>query len=134
MRSTHNKERAMPATSPAATHELWRDGINRGDLEALITLYEEQAAFVPSPGSVVHGKDAVREVLTGFLALRGTAKVETRRIVEGPDLALVVSDWTLDGTGLDGTPASLSGTTADVVRKQPDGRWLIALDNPFGVI
>ncbi len=27
----------------------------------------------------------------------------------------------------------MSGESTDVLRRQPDGRWLIALDNPWGV-
>jgi ketosteroid isomerase-like protein len=34
--------------------------------------------------------------------------------------------WTLEGD------APMEGVTAEVVRKQPDGTWKYAVDNPFG--
>lgn len=40
--------------------------------------------------------------------------------------------WRLQGTAQDGTAFDLSGRTADVLRRQPDGGWLMAIDNPYG--
>jgi ketosteroid isomerase-like protein len=36
-------------------------------------------------------------------------------------------------TGQDGKPASMNGQSVEVVRRQPDGRWLFAVDFPFGI-
>jgi len=36
------------------------------------------------------------------------------------------------GTGPDGRPITVQGTSADVLRKQADGRWLLVIDHPFG--
>ena len=36
------------------------------------------------------------------------------------------------GTGADGSEVNLTGQTSDVVRRQPDGTWLLVIDNPFG--
>lgn len=38
------------------------------------------------------------------------------------DLALVHTRWSLEATAPDGA----------ALRRQPDGRWLIAIDNPWG--
>jgi ketosteroid isomerase-like protein len=32
-----------------------------------------------------------------------------------------------------GSPLELAGRFTDVVRRQPDGRWLFVIDNPYGV-
>jgi hypothetical protein len=32
----------------------------------------------------------------------------------------------------DGNPIDLAGQTTDVVRRQPDCSWLVAVDNPWG--
>jgi hypothetical protein len=39
------------------------DGINSGNLDALMTLYEPEAAFAPQPGSLAHDLAGVRESL-----------------------------------------------------------------------
>ena len=65
-----------------------------------------------------------------LLALR---PVLTSHVERGPgrdDIALVVNDWSMVGTAPDGTEVTQSGRSADVVRRQPDGRWLVVVDKP----
>ena len=57
------------------------------------------------------------------------ASTSTFRIEAG-DLGLVIADWELNGTGPDGSPVELRGSTADVARRGPDG-WKVVIDNPF---
>jgi len=47
-------------------------GINAGDLESLVPLYESDAAFAAAPGSLAHGVPGVRDALTGFISMDGT--------------------------------------------------------------
>ena len=122
----------MIANSPDSLHQLWADGVNRGDLEGLTGLYEAQAAFVVSPGQIVTGHDAVREACAGLLALRPQAQIEPLVVVRTGDLAVLVSRWSLTGTDDDGAPVAIGGQTADVVRRQADGCWRFAIDNPWG--
>jgi ketosteroid isomerase-like protein len=44
-----------------------------------------------------------------------------RIVLQANDLALVISEWSFNGTGLDGNPANLASTAADVLRRQSDG-------------
>ena len=122
----------MPATSPEALHELWVDGVNRGDLDGLVALYEPEAAFVVRPGETVAGLAAVREATAGLLALRPRATLEPLIVVRTGDLALLISRWRLAGTGPDGAPVDIGGQTSDVARRQGDGTWRFAIDNPWG--
>ena len=122
----------MPATSPEALHELWVDGVNRGDLDGLATLYEPEAAFVVRPGETVAGLAAVREATAGLLALQPRASLEPLFVVRTEDLALVISRWRLVGTGPDGAAVEIGGQTSDVARRQADGSWRFAIDNPWG--
>jgi ketosteroid isomerase-like protein len=46
---------------------------------------------------------------------------------------LALTRWTLDGVGPDGAAIQMRGESSDVLRRQADGRWLVALDNPWGV-
>jgi uncharacterized protein (TIGR02246 family) len=110
-------------------HQQFEQAFNAGDIDALMALYEPDCALVGAPGSVASGPDQVREGLMGLLALNGTAKLTTRDVVQVGDLALLSCSWTLDGTGPDGQPVSIGGKTAEVARRQPDGRWLYVIDN-----
>ena len=123
----------MPAREPGDAHRRWADRFNAGDLEGLMALYESEASLAPQPGRVVTGTAAIREGLGGFLGLKGAFEwLETKPAIRSGDLALLHSSWTLTGTAPDGSPLSHGGTTADVVRRQADGSWLFAIDNPWG--
>ena len=122
----------MPATTPEKLHHLWADGVNRGDLDALDTLYEPEAAFVSAPGTVVTGPSAIREANAALLALHPRATLEHLTTVRSGDLALLISRWSLDGTGPDGGPIHVASQTSDVARRQADGTWRFAIDNPWG--
>src|ERR671916_138984 len=83
-------------------------GINSGDLEGLMPLYESEAAFATQPGSLTHGAPGVRDALTGFISMKGKLDLEVTRVLEVGDLALVVGVWSFDGTGPDGEPVRLA--------------------------
>ena len=108
------------------------DGINTGNLDALMTLYEPEAGFAAQPGSLSHGLSGVREGLAGFIAMKGKLDLKVKRILEASDLALVITDWSFTGSGPGGDPVNLASKSADVLRRQADGSWLFVIDNPWG--
>jgi len=108
------------------------DGINTGNLEALMTLYEPDAAFASQPGTLAHGPAGVRGSLTAFLAMKGRLDLNVTRVLEAGGLAFVAGVWTFTGTGPDGTPMTLTGRNGDVLRRQADGSWRFVIDNPWG--
>ena len=108
------------------------DGINTGNLDALMSLYEPDAAFAQQPGSLAHGTTGVRESLISFIAMKGTLDLNVIRVLEAGGLAFVAGTWTFSGTGPDGEPVTLSGRNGDVLRRQDDGSWRFVIDNPWG--
>jgi len=108
------------------------DGINTGNLDALMALYEPGAAFATQPGQLSHGLSGIREALGGFIAMRGTLDLRVTHVLEASDLALVTTVWSFTGTGPDGAPVALSAQSADVLRRQADGSWRFVIDNPWG--
>ena len=107
-------------------------GINTGDLDSLMPLYETEAAFATQPGSLAPGAPGVREALSGFISMKGKLDLDVTRVLEVDDLALVIGDWSFNGTGPDGEPVQLAAQNADVLRRQPDGTWRFVIDNPWG--
>jgi uncharacterized protein (TIGR02246 family) len=122
----------MTAATADAVHPLWAERLNAGDLDGLLALYEDDAAFVAGPQTVVNGRAAISEALQGFIALKPSVTLNTLLVVNGSGLALVIAKWELQGTGPDGSPVTLSGQTSDTLRRQADGTWKFAIDNPFG--
>jgi len=122
----------MPRQSPLDTVNKLIEAINRRDLKAALALYEPRATLVAEPGKLANGTEAIRTALEGFIALSPTLRGESHRIVEGGNLALFCSKWSLKGTALDGKLVEIGGLSADVLRRQADGSWLIVIDNPWG--
>jgi uncharacterized protein (TIGR02246 family) len=108
------------------------DGINSGNLDSLMPLYESQAAFAAQPGSLKHGLAGIRESLAGFIAMKGTLDLKVTRVLEAGGLALVTTAWSFAGAGPDGNPVKLAAKSADVLRRQADGSWRLVIDNPWG--
>ena len=123
----------MPALKPEDCDRLFEYYLNAGDLNHLVMLYEEGCSLVRRDGGVGKGHAAVREVFEPMLATRPRIKLEVVKVIPtGKDLALVYSDWTLSATGPDGAPIERSGKATEVVRRQPDGSWRVAIDDPLG--
>ena len=122
----------MSTATPEQVLESIVDGINTGNLDALMPLYESGAAFATQPGSLAHGLSGIREALAGFISMKGTLDLEVTRVLEVDDLALVIGVWSFSGTGPDGEPVKLGASSADVLRRQTDGTWRFVIDNPWG--
>lgn len=118
---------------PEEIHLRFVTAFNSGDIDAIMALYEPQATLVPQPGQVVQGRDAIRQALLQFLALKGTLQVKHIFTVHGPGgIALVRGQWKLTGTGPEGQPIEMAGQSMEVLHQQPNGEWLYAVDHPFG--
>ena len=108
------------------------EAINKGNLNAAVALYESDAVLVTQPGTVARGKDQIREALKGFISLEPVLTSESRELVETETIVLYCSKWRLRGTSPDGKSVEMTGISSDVLRRQPGGKWLIAIDNPWG--
>jgi ketosteroid isomerase-like protein len=132
MSTTPTAQAELNTATPERVLESIVSGINSGNLDSLMPLYESEAAFATEPGSLAHGAPGVRDALTGFISMNGKLDLEVTRVLEVDDLALVIGDWTFAGTGPDGQPVQLAARNADVLRRQPDGTWRFVIDNPWG--
>ena len=122
----------MPAHTPEELPPLFAQAFSAHDLEAALALYEPEATLVPQPGQVVTGTEAIREALSGFLALKPKFESEFKKAFQVGDIALLFSDWTLSATDPDGNAIEMAGRTSDVARRQSDGSWLFVIDDPYG--
>jgi uncharacterized protein (TIGR02246 family) len=122
----------MSQTRPEATIERFSELLAEGDLEALLELYEPDAAFAPQPGETVNGHDEIRAALETFLAVKPRMEGKVEKVLEAGDTALVANRWRLSGTAPDGSPVDMAATSADVLRRRPDGSWGIVIDDPWG--
>jgi uncharacterized protein (TIGR02246 family) len=126
------KEAPMTAKRPEEVIELFAVSLNRGDVDAAITLYESEAVFAPQPGEEVTGLEAIRDSLQQLAALKPRLRGEITNVLTAGEVALVQNRWQLEGTQPDGSPVEMRGHSADVLRRAPDGGWRILIDDPWG--
>jgi ketosteroid isomerase-like protein len=119
------------STRPEELHPALTTAYNAGDLESTLALYDPKAVFVIKPGRVTDGPAELRTALRRLIELRGHLTIHPHAFVRSDDVILVLGKYTLSGRRRDGTPLELESRFADVLRRQPDGRWLLAVDNGF---
>lgn len=124
----------MQAHKPEECDLLLLKALEQGDLDAAVALYEPTANFVVSPDQVVSGHAAIREVMQGFIAAKATFNIDAVTAVPSADGSVAVTRVKGSSTspGPDGKPVTRSMHSVEVVRKQPDGTWLFAIDDPSG--
>ena len=116
-------------TMPDAMNETFARAFNSRSIDNLLALYEPEAILkTDASDCVAAGRAEIRDALTQLLAAPGTMRsVNAFCLVHG-DIALLRADWNLsDGGGL-----IASGSSAEIVRRQPDGRWLYLIDHAVG--
>jgi uncharacterized protein (TIGR02246 family) len=120
-------------TPEEVLHSVVED-MNAGNLESLMMLYEPEACFASQPGQIVKGQQSIRQNLQRFIDMKGKLESKVKRVLRARDLALVISEWSFNGTGTDGNPVNLTGTATDVLQQQSDDTWRIVIDNPWGTV
>ena len=125
----------MEARTPEQLHPLWIEAHNASDLDGMMALCESDVSFVTWSGRIVAGSTAVRDVYRAILETK--PRMELGSPIEvlpcGKDLCLLLFRWASTASLPDGTFKTFGGVATDIVRQQPDGRWLLVLDNSYGV-
>ncbi len=124
----------MQPVRPEAIHELFEEYVNDGDLECVADLYEPDAVLVERDGKMVSGATAIKKYLGGLFSMKPRIRIHPTGMIDAEDIAVLVSEWEMTCTGPDGSSISDSGRTYDIARRQEDGTWRIAVDNPWGAV
>ena len=84
------------------------EGINTGDLDSLMMLYEDDACFASQPGQLTKSPESVRQSLRSFIDSKGKLDLKVKRVLQVSDSALVITEWSFSGTGPDGNPVNMA--------------------------
>jgi uncharacterized protein (TIGR02246 family) len=103
-----------------------------GDIDGILQTYEPGAVVVGQPGAPVSGTPALRAMFAGFIAAQARFTFLGHEVIQAQDIALHITPWRMTGVAPDGKALTANGLSVAVLRRQPDGRWLMVIDNPFG--
>jgi uncharacterized protein (TIGR02246 family) len=130
--STDQGNQAVEHSRIQSTIDTNNAAVAAGDMDAILATYEPNAVLVGQPGMPAMGTAALREAFKQFLALAPKLTIASQEVIQADDIALHSYTWKMSGKAPDGSPVEQSGFSVVVLRKQPDGRWLMVIDNPFG--
>lgn len=105
----------------------WMRASQAGDLQTVLSLMAEDALFMV-PGREPFGKEAFAAMsqAMGDVRLERTAEIRELRVLG--DWAYLTNAITVTATPPGGAPMRRAGYTLTILRKEPDGRWLLARD------
>ena len=120
------------ATEPEGVVASLVERFNSGKVSAMMTLYEPEAVFVVKDGRTVTGHAEIASQLERDLKYGLPLEARARHVFVAGDIAQIVLDWSIDGTGPDGEHVHFEGSASDVVRRGADGFWRYVIDNNLG--
>jgi uncharacterized protein (TIGR02246 family) len=121
----------MAARTPEDVDRLFGERLNAGDVDGVAALYEPHGILVMEEGSPRVGHAAIREAIATFVSMKPHIRMNVKKVVSGGgDIAVLYNDWELTLTGPDGKTIEDAGRACEVVRRQADGTWLFAIDDP----
>jgi uncharacterized protein (TIGR02246 family) len=121
----------MPITHPNELHQAFADATNAKDLEAGLSLYADDGLAINLDGSQALGTEALEVMLLGLFGAMDSMEGTTRKVYVNGDIALTSANWTGVVKLPDGTVQEQSGTTVEVLVRQPDGTWKMVIDDPL---
>jgi ketosteroid isomerase-like protein len=119
-------------TEPQGMVESLLERFNSGKVSAMMTLYEPEAVLIAKDGRSVTGHTEIAAELERDVSLGLPLKAKARHVFVASNIAQIVLDWSIDGTGPDGEHVHLGGSACDVVRRGADGLWRYLIDNNQG--
>jgi hypothetical protein len=79
----------MMMTTPEEVLNSVTEGINAGDLDSLMTLYEADACFATQPGKLAKSLETIRQSLRGFTDIKdGKFDLKVKRYFKQATLLL----------------------------------------------
>ena len=108
------------AQEPEDLTRLFVELANQRDARGMAELYEEDAVMAYPPGSQTVGRAAIQKVFEELLAhIPHFEQEESYPTLHHGDLGLTSTK-----------PSDNTGGRTQIVRRQPDGRWLRVIDRP----
>ncbi len=121
----------MTASSPEDLLQSLLKGLNSGDVDGVVGLYEPTAVLAEDPGHALEGRDAIKALIAAFSASKSRFTLHGFEVVKTGDVALVRSRWTVNTVDDSGRPLETTVSPAHVVRRNEAGHWLVAIDWPI---
>lgn len=109
----------------------WSGIVNSGDIEAIISHWDEDAVMLPPDSPIIEGKDAIRtyvESSTSIPGFRITWEPERAFVAEAGDMAYMIERNEITFSDENGESITVRGKVVTVWRKNSVGEWKNVVD------
>jgi ketosteroid isomerase-like protein len=120
------------ATEPEGVVASLLERFNSGKVSAMLAHFEPGAVFVARDGRAVTDPTEIAAEPERDMSLGLPLKAKARHVFVAGDIAQIVVDWSIEGTGPNGVHVRIGGSASDVLRRGADGRWRYLIDNARG--
>ena len=107
--------------------ETWMSASRAGDTATVLSLMSDDAVFMV-PGREPFGKEAFADTSEAMKETRIDGRSDIRELKVLGDWAYLRNHLTVTMTPPGGAPVRRAGHTLTILRKAPDGRWVLARD------
>lgn len=117
----------MDMTSQALAEKLnknWDTLFNKGDVAALVKLYDTQAVVSPGNGKVLKGQQAITKLFQSFI--NNGVHQHNIKVVDSfrdGDILYQVAYWQAAGQEKDGVTPTFGGVVTLISKLNPEGEW-----------
>jgi uncharacterized protein (TIGR02246 family) len=120
----------MDMPKPQEIPALFLQAMNAGDVDAVVSLYESEGVIATDGSQIVAGHDAIRSMVSRFLAQKPRFTLHASDAVQAGDLALIRSRWTVALADSAGKQREVHVGPTLVLRRGPDSQWHVVIDRP----
>lgn len=111
------------------TNSLWIDNLNKGDFQQLVKLYADEVVVMPPSSEILTDREAIEKYWESLRSI-GVEKYKYWTIdlrIEG-DKAYQTALWEASRT-VEGNAMIFEGNMSNILERQSDGSWKIALQS-----
>ena len=119
-------------TEPEGMVATLLERFNSGKVSTMMGMYAPEAVLIAKDGRTITDHAEIAAELQRDLKLGLPLQANARHVFVAGDIAEIVVDWSIDGTGPDGKHVHVEGSASDVARRGADGLWRTLLDNRRG--
>jgi ketosteroid isomerase-like protein len=117
----------MPAKTPEEICELFKRYMAAGDIEALLSIYDPDVAFLNQSRETRRGRNELRQELVPLAGAKAKFDFSIKQVIPSGGIALMHTEWKVS------SPKPMRSYAIEVARRQPDGTWCWLIGDPFTV-
>ncbi|HAT4518951.1 TPA: DUF4440 domain-containing protein [Serratia marcescens] len=124
----------MPAMKPEECDLLMAQAFKNKNIDDVLSLFEQNGVLILPGNAVAIGHIAIAEALEKYMEAKDFKLIREPVVFFSAcqDIAFTRTSWSAWVKDADGPLNEVTGESITIVRRQPDGTWLLVINHPNG--